>query len=94
VGGIENVVVTFGTCLTYLHGFFFLFTHVVDINCNHILLVVQCLFGPQLQNTNKCAPLNLTFSVFDKWELNLEQTIQNKTQVLLGTSWGMHLGTL
>ncbi len=46
MGGIENVVVTFGTFLTYLHGFFFLFRHVVDINCNHILLVVQCLFGP------------------------------------------------
>jgi hypothetical protein len=65
--------------------------HVVDINCIHILLVVQCLFGPPVA---KCVPLDFTFSVFDKWELNFKRTIQNKTQVLLGTSWGMHLGTL
>jgi predicted AlkP superfamily phosphohydrolase/phosphomutase len=28
------------------------------------------------------------------WELNFGQTIWDKTQVLLGTSWRMHLGTI
>jgi hypothetical protein len=27
------------------------------------------------------------------WELNFGQTIWDKTQVLLGTSWEMHVGT-
>jgi hypothetical protein len=32
------------------------------------------------------------FSLYT-WELNFGQTIWDKTQELLGTSWGMHLGT-
>ncbi len=30
----------------------------------------------------------------NRWELNFRQTIWDKTLVLLGTSWGTHLGTL
>ncbi len=33
------------------------------------------------------------FSLYT-WELNFEQTICDKTQVLLEISWGMHLRTL
>jgi hypothetical protein len=45
---------------------------------------------PQLQNRNKCTPLNFTFSVY----IHGSWTIWDRTQVLLGASWGTHLGTL
>jgi hypothetical protein len=52
---------------------------------------------PQLQNRNKRASLNATLLVYirggGRGELNFGQTIGVKTQVLLGTSWGTHLGT-
>jgi hypothetical protein len=39
--------------------------------------------------------INFTFSVYiHTWELKFGQTILYKTQVLLGTFWGMHLQTL
>ncbi len=44
----------------------------------------------RLQNKNNYAPLDFTFS----GELNFGQTIWDKTQVLLGASWGTHLGTI
>jgi len=53
------------------------------------------LFGPQLQNKNKCIPWPIAhlFNLYT-WELNFGQTIWNKTKVLLGTSYGMYLRTL
>jgi hypothetical protein len=51
------------------------------------------MFGPQSQNRNKCVPIVFILSVYIH-DLNFEQTICDKTQVLLETSWGMHLGTL
>jgi len=44
-----------------------------------------------LQNKNKSTLLNYSWYT---GELNFGQTIWDKTQVLLGTSWGTHLGTL
>jgi len=42
---------------------------------------------PLLQNRNKCALLDFTFVDYIKG--NFGQTIWDKTQVLLGTSWGI-----
>ncbi len=41
---------------------------------------------------NKCSPDSYLFSLYT-WELNFGQTVWDKTQVLLGTSWGIHLRT-
>jgi hypothetical protein len=49
---------------------------------------------PELQNKNKCAPLDYHLFSLYPWELNFGQTIRDKTQVLLGTSSGAHLGTV
>jgi len=48
------------------------------------------LWTPTCKIKIKCAPLD--FSLYTR-ELNFVQTIWNKTQVLLGTSWGTYLGT-
>jgi hypothetical protein len=49
------------------------------------------LIGPSamgLENRNKCAPLDFTFSVYKHGSLTLGKTIWDKTQVLFGTSCG------
>jgi hypothetical protein len=45
------------------------------------------LFGPQLQNKNKCIPwpIGHLFNLYT-WELNFGQTTWNKTMLVLGTS--------
>ncbi len=52
------------------------------------------LFGPQLQNRNKCASLNFTFLLYIQGSGTLGKTIWDETQVLLQTSGGPQLGTL
>jgi len=50
-------------------------------------------FGPQLQKSrNKYTCWLYLFSLYT-CELNFGQTIWDKTQVILGTSWGTHSGT-
>jgi hypothetical protein len=54
----------------------------------------EYLFGPQLQNKNKCIPQTIAhlLSLYT-WELNFGQTIWDKTNMLLGKSWGIYLKT-
>jgi len=50
---------------------------------------------PSCKIENKCAPLQFYLFSLYTWELNFGQTIwDHKTQVPLGTSSGMHLGTV
>jgi len=51
---------------------------------------IEAPLRTHLQNKNKCAPLDFSLST---GELNFVQTICDKTQVLLGTSWATYLGT-
>ncbi len=51
-------------------------------------------FDPQLQNRNKCAPLDFAFSVYIHGRWTLGKTIHDKAEVLLETYWGAYLGTL
>jgi hypothetical protein len=46
-----------------------------------------------LQNKNKCPPFEFDLFSLYPGQLNFGQTVWDKTQVLLGTSWGTHLRT-
>jgi hypothetical protein len=80
--------------------FFYFFEKTIFIGSSSFFLEHRALpnggtsLDPQLQNRNKCIPLYSPPFQFIYMRVELWANHMDKPELLLGTSWGMYLGTL